>query len=127
MAFFRHSANKTHKDIESFDSNQYCTKKYTLSKQNTVLTETKDSAGCAYLIKIARWGVHKWKFKILKGNDNAWFMTIGVWKTNHALKPEQTSYGQEKILMVGLLIISKQHLVTQSNELMARKYVLLEI
>ena len=71
---------------DEFDPTKH-TDSYVLTKNNTLVTLYQDmnGNGSAYLSKIARSGIHKWKFKLIRANDDDWYMSIGVFNLNHTI------------------------------------------
>ena len=68
---------------EEFDVNCYEMKKYELNENNTVIKQKELFAlGSAYMKKIAKSGIHRWKFKMINCAGMG-YVTIGVWKNNH--------------------------------------------
>ena len=71
---------------DEFDPNKH-TNSYILSKNNRLVTLDQDmnGNGSAYLSKIARSGIHKWKFKLVTANDDDWYMSIGVFNLSNKI------------------------------------------
>ena len=66
--------------FEQFDP-KFCHDSYELSENDTKITKSRYGHGRAYLTKVVREGVHKWRFKLI--NVSASDLTIGVWKAHH--------------------------------------------
>ena len=67
-----------------------CAKGYELCYENNTIValnyNTEGNKGAVYLKNIARKGIHKWTFKLLKVNSDDWFDSIGVWKVKYPIK-----------------------------------------
>ena len=78
---------------EHFDPS-HCSNYIILSEDNTIATQTGDRKEMFVLLsKIARSGVHRWKFKLLE--NNGYIKTIGIFKSklySPALDSDATSF-----------------------------------
>ena len=60
---------------------------YTLSDNNTTISKVTNGSGNVFLSKVARNGVHRWKFKLSTPGFRVLntTLTIGIWKANQPL------------------------------------------